>query len=195
MVSGTPGDPLEPLVFAVLAGLTPPDVESVLYDDRIETIPFEEPTDLVAITVDTFTAKRSYQIATQYHCRGIPVVMGGYHPTLQTEEVLQFATSVVIGDAEGVWAEAIEDARKGNLKRIYDGRYPSLDGVQPDHTIFKGKRYKPMALVQLGRGCRFNCNFCSIHAFYGNNIRRRPFHQVVKEIEQAGRKYVFFTDY
>ena len=194
MICGAAEDVLEPLVFAVLAGLTPPDVECVLYDDRIETIPFDEPTNLAALTVQTFTAKRAYQIASQYHQRGVPVIMGGYHPTLQPQEVLQFADAIVVGDAEGVWADVIEDVRKGSLKRIYQNRYPSLDGLQPDHSIFKGKRYKPIALVLFGRGCRFACDFCSIHAFYGTNIRQRPIHQVMEEIERAGQKYVFLTD-
>lgn len=194
MTCGVAKDAFEPLVFAILAGLTPPDVECVLYDELIETIPFDEPTDLVALTVETFTAKRAYQIAAQYYQRGVPVVMGGYHPTLQPEETLQFATSIVIGDAEDVWTGVIEDARKGNLKRIYESRYPSLDRMRLDRTIFKGKRYKPIMLVQFGRGCRFACDFCSIHAFYGSNMRQRPIAQVVKEIEQVGRKYILFTD-
>lgn len=194
MTAGVQGDALEPLVFAILAGLTPPDVECVLYDQRIEAIPFDEPTDLAVLTVETFTAKSAYQIATQYHCRGVPVIMGGYHPTLQPQEALKFATSVVIGDAEGVWADLVEDARKGNLRRIYENRYPSLDGLQPERSIFKGKRYRPIALVQFGRGCRFACDFCCIHAFYGNNIRQRPIDQVIEEIEQVNRRLIFFTD-
>ena len=50
---------MEPLMLGVLAGLTPPDVEVVLYDDRMEAIPYDEPADLVAITVETFTARRA----------------------------------------------------------------------------------------------------------------------------------------
>jgi len=54
---------MEPLPLAVLAALTPPDVECVLYDDRIEPIPFDEATDLVAISVEIYTARRAYEIA------------------------------------------------------------------------------------------------------------------------------------
>lgn len=43
---------MEPLPLGVLAGLTPPDVECVRYDDRLEEIPYDEPTDLVAAQVD-----------------------------------------------------------------------------------------------------------------------------------------------
>ena len=47
---------MQPLSVALLAGLTPPEVEVRFYDDRLDCIPFDEPTDLVAMSVETFTA-------------------------------------------------------------------------------------------------------------------------------------------
>ena len=41
-------------------------LELRFYDDRLEAIPFDDPTDLVAITVETYTARRAYQIASEY---------------------------------------------------------------------------------------------------------------------------------
>jgi len=82
---------MEPLAPAVLAALTPRDVEVRFWDDRVEAIPFEEPTDLVALSVETYTAKRCYQIASEYRRRGVPVVMGGFHPALCPEEAARFA--------------------------------------------------------------------------------------------------------
>ncbi len=76
---------MEPLQLGVLAALTPPDVEVVLYDDRLEPIPYDEPTDLVAITVETYTARRAYEISAEYRRRGVPVVMGGMQATLLPE--------------------------------------------------------------------------------------------------------------
>ena len=67
---------MEPLPPATIAGLTPKDVDVRFYDDRMEDIPFDQATDLVAISVETYTARRSYQIATEYRKRGVPVVMG-----------------------------------------------------------------------------------------------------------------------
>ena len=75
---------MQPLSMAVLAGLTPADVDVAFYDDRMEAIRFDEPTDLVAMSVETFTALRAYRIAAQFRRRGVPVVMGGYHVTLLT---------------------------------------------------------------------------------------------------------------
>ena len=91
---------MEPLPPAAIAGLTPAEVQIKFYDDRMERIPFDEPTDLVAISVETYTARRAYQIASEYRKRSIPVVMGGFHATLCPEEVSQYADAVVIGEAE-----------------------------------------------------------------------------------------------
>src|SRR5262245_14366118 len=77
---------MQPLSMALLAGLTPPDVDVRFYDDRLDDINFDEPTDLVAMSVETFTALRSYRIARQFRARGVPVAMGGYHVTLLPEE-------------------------------------------------------------------------------------------------------------
>ena len=69
---------MEPLAPAVLAALTPPEVEVKFYDDRMEPIPFDEPTDLVAMSVETYTAKRAYQISSEYRRRGVPVAHGRF---------------------------------------------------------------------------------------------------------------------
>lgn len=53
---------MECLPAAMIAALTPPDVEKKFYDDRLEPIPFDEPTDLVAISVETYTAKRATRL-------------------------------------------------------------------------------------------------------------------------------------
>jgi radical SAM superfamily enzyme YgiQ (UPF0313 family) len=109
---------MEPLVAAVIAGLTPDDVEVNFYDDRMEVIPFDKPTDLVAISIETYTARRAYQIASEYRRRGVPMVMGGFHATLVPEEVADYAEAVVIGEAEGIWSRVIDDARHGKLEKF-----------------------------------------------------------------------------
>jgi radical SAM superfamily enzyme YgiQ (UPF0313 family) len=188
-------DAMQPLSLAILASLTPADVQLELMDERLEPIRFDAPTDLVAMTVETFTARNAYQIAARFRRRGIPVVMGGYHPTLLPEEALQHADAVVVGDAEGIWPEIVEDARAGELRRVYQAaETPSLAGPMPRRDIFRGKRYAPLNLVQFGRGCRFACDFCSIHAFYGTNLRWRPVEDVVVEIKSLGRRHLLFVD-
>lgn len=188
-------DAMEPLCFAILKALTPTDVETAFYDERIEPIPVDDDTDLVALTVETYTARRAYQIASEYRQRGVPVVFGGYHPTFLPEECLEHADAVVTGDAEGIWAQVIDDARHGRLQRLYrSAEFPELANIIPDRSIFAGKKYAPIGLVQFGRGCRFNCSFCSIRAFYGNNLRQRPIADVVEDIRRSGRRQIFLVD-
>src|SRR5438874_9244800 len=124
---------MEPLPAAAIAGLTPRDVEIRFYDDRMERVPFDEPTDLVAISVETYTAKRAYQIASEYRKRRVPVVMGGFHATLCPDEVARYAEAVVCGEAEALWPQVIDDARHGKLEKLYrqSGR-PSLAKLKPD---------------------------------------------------------------
>src|SRR6184192_1418898 len=106
---------MEPLAPATLAGLTPKsrDTDIRFYDDRTESIPFDEPTDLVALSVDTYTAKRSYQIASEFRRRGVPVVMSGFHPYTAPDEVIEYADSIVVGVAEGLWPKVVDDFRNG----------------------------------------------------------------------------------
>lgn len=186
---------MQPLAPATLAGLTPPDVEVKFYDDRMEVIPYDEPTDLVAISVETYTAVRSYQIASEYRRRGVPVVMGGFHPTLVPDEVSEYAEAIIIGEAEGVWPEVIKDARDGRLKRIYrQARRPSLAGMKPDRSIFAGKRYLPLGLVEAGRGCHLKCDFCAVQSYFGSTQTRRPIGDILDEIRRMRAPIYFFVD-
>src|SRR5436190_14546197 len=113
---------MQPLSMALLDSLMPAWVDVRFYDDRVDDIPFDEATDLVALSVETFTALRAYKIARQYRARGVRVIMGGYHVTLLPDEAAREADAIVVGDAEPVWAQMLADARRRDLQPVYDGR-------------------------------------------------------------------------
>lgn len=188
---------MEPLPAGYLSAMTPDDVEVAFYDDRMESIPYDEATDLVAISIETYTAKRAYQIATEYRRRGVPVVMGGFHATLVPDEVQQYAETVVIGEAEQTWPRVIEDFKKGQMKRVYrqEGR-SDMAHIKPDRSIFKGKKYLKIRLIEASRGCIFKCNFCAITSFFDGSVNRRCTDTILEEIREINEpdSLYFFVD-
>lgn len=192
-------DAFPPLAMGILAARTPSKFEVKFYDDRVEATPLDESTDLVALSVETFTARRAYHIADAYRSRGIPVVMGGHHPTLMPDEVAGHADVVFTGDAEGVWEELLDDFLHGTLKDRYHGNPENFGREHKmDRSIFEGKKYGPALLVQCGRGCRHSCDFCSVHAFYGTRLCRYPTDTIVGEIaalvKRHPRRLLMFVD-
>lgn len=186
---------MQPLSMAVMASLMPPDVETVFFDDRMESIRYDDPTNLVVISVETFTALRAYRIAAQFRERGILVVLGGYHVTLIPEEAKQYADAIVIGDAEPVWDSVIADARKGRLRAQYDGRgHRELRDIRPARSIFGSRKYQNITLVEYARGCNFKCDFCSITAFHKATQSHRPARDVAREMEETGSRRFFIVD-
>ena len=188
---------MEPLPAAAIAGLTPRDVDVRFYDDRMEPIPYDEPTDAVAMSLETYTAKRAYQIASEYRRRGVPVILGGFHATLCPEEAEHYAEAVVTGEAESVWPQVVDDLRHGTLQKRYSSSERlGLEAIRIDRSIFAGKRYMPIGLIETGRGCRFPCEFCAIQSFFERTHRARPVDRIVAELQQIRNRarLFFFVD-
>lgn len=186
---------MEPLSIATLAALTPSNIQRRFFDDRLESIDYDAATDLVALSVETYTARRAYQIAARYRKKGVPVVMGGFHPSLAPDDALKHADSIVIGEAEESWPRLLEDFASNRMQRQYEqAERPSLNHRFPDRSIYGDKKYQPIALVETGRGCRFKCEFCSITQFYRQSHVQRPVSDVIAEITALDQRYIFFTD-
>ena len=166
------------LGLGVLAALTPPEDEIVYSDDVVRPFRIErdlKPVDLVGISVDSKTARRSYDIADAYRRRGVKVVMGGIHPTACPEEAREHADAVVLSEAEDLWPVLLQDFKRGELKPIYQGPLPDLaNKPAPRRDIFTSKKYIPFKVVQTMRGCPYPCEFCSVSTANGTTMRFRP---------------------
>ena len=186
---------MEPLQLAIIAGLVNRSDEVIMYDDRLEQIPFDEKTDLVCITVDSFSARRAYEISGEFRSRGVKVILGGMHVSLRPDEASQYSDSIVIGDVEPVWKQIMGDIRKEKLQKIYNAPFGvPQDGFFPNRNIYKGKEYLPVSLMQFSRGCKFSCTFCSVSQFFNHSHKCRKIDEVLYEIEKDKLQTILFVD-
>ena len=185
-----------PLGLAMVAAATPPEHEIRLLDENLDALEIDDPVDLVGITAMTCQAMRAYEIAAEYRLRGVPVILGGMHVTLIPEEAAEHADSILLGDAETVWTNIVDDARKRKLQPRYEGKpgVGQINRVLPRRDLFKGKGYLPLTLMQYVRGCRFACSFCAVSQYFDKKHYHRAIDDVLREIEAQDRKFIFFID-
>ena len=174
-----------------LAALFPPDVNVTVRDEQIRQVDYDIDVDLVAITFLISNAPHAYEIADRFRKRGIPVIMGGFHASALPEEVLEHANAVVIGEAEYVFQEIIDDFKRGSLKRIYKStKLHSLKGLPVPRYDLIEKDFIINHPVQATRGCPFRCSFCSVISFYPS-LRVRPIDEVIRDITCfEGKNYI-----
>jgi len=127
------------------------------------------------------------------------VIMGGPHATFWPDEALQHADAVVIGEAESVWAQALEDAERGVLQPRYTGEPRPLNGLPIPRYDLLPKGFFVRRVVQATRGCPFFCSFCSVPSV-NPGFRTRPVEEVLADIRYDDfphwwqRKIVWFWD-
>ena len=184
---------LPPLGMALIAALTPPDVEVSLTDENVAPVNFQKEVDMVGITSLTSTSQRAYKIADKFRAMGKKVVLGGIHPSILAEEASQHADAVVIGEAEGIWPGVIADFRANKLQKIYRQNVrPSLvDLPNPRRDLFTKSSYYFTNTIFTTRGCPYSCSFCTVASFFGHTYRCRPVAEVINEIKTLNRKKLF----
>ncbi len=187
------------LSLPVLASLTPPEIQVEIVDEYFEDVPFDDAADIIGVSFMTSQAPRAYQIGDEFRKRGKKVVLGGIHASALPEEALEHADAVVVGEAEEIWPQVLEDFKNGKMQRIYKSiNFPKLSGLpMPRYDLLKKDRYRLFKInfpIQAGRGCPFKCEFCSVSRFFGNQYRWRPVEEVVQEVQKIKIKKVFFVD-
>ena len=184
------------LSLTTLAALTPEPWEAKIVDENLESVDFSDLPDLAGITIMTPLAKRGYELADGFREKGVPVVLGGIHPTMMKDESKAHADAVVLGEAEEVWAQVLSDLERGHLKDFYKAAdFCKLEGLPiPRRDLLNRRGYFFVNTIQTSRGCPYDCDFCSVTSFYGRTYRVRPVEDVIHEIGQTEGGFVFFVD-
>ncbi len=182
----------QPLSLGIIAALTPSHWRVKIIDENFRAFRYY-PADLVGLTAFSSTATRAYEIASVYREKGTPVVIGGIHASMMPDEALQFADSVVVGEAESVWGKVISDFEQGQLQPLYSGQLLDMkNSPRPRRDLFHPGYV--FGSIQTSRGCPFDCSFCSVSAFNGRHYRMRPIDDVLDELAEIPQHNVFFLD-
>jgi radical SAM superfamily enzyme YgiQ (UPF0313 family) len=187
--------------------------EVKIFCEDIDEIDWNEVfrSDFVGISTITSTALRAYSFADKIKEKGIPVVMGGAHPTFMPEEALEHADYVIRGEGEEAIVEFTQflegnfplekiknlSYRKKNQFQHNPLRPPisNLDSLPfPDLTLIKGFEKINITPIITSRGCPYNCTFCSVTKMFGHRYRYRSPENVIAEIREKNPRYLFFYD-
>ena len=175
------------LSLPVIAAYTPDHWDVTFIDESVEPVDFNLDVDLVGISAQmTCYAPRAYQLAQKFRARGIKTVIGGTHVSYCPDEAIQYADTVMIGESEATWPQALADFEAGRMQPFYRMEtFPNLDEYRfPRVDLFRHDAYMTSSCIQTTRGCHFECEFCSVSPYNGKNSRRRPVAHVVDEIQR-----------
>jgi radical SAM superfamily enzyme YgiQ (UPF0313 family) len=190
----------------LLASITPLNWDVEIIDENKTPINFEAETDLVALTALSASALRAYEIAGKFRMRGIPVIMGGIHATVLPDETAKYVDSVVVGEADEIWSQILNDFERGRLQKAYKPQLPRSLDLQETREITKTHRvnfinWLPLSLkvtfMQVGRGCPNSCEFCSVTKISGRTLRTKSIPYIIGKIKEEiakGTDFFFFYD-
>ena len=198
-------------------------VSTAVYDETVHRVAADDlarrhrprrPLDRTVVClvgVQTNQFPRASDLALAFRRRGLPVMIGGFHvsgvlelfhePSREIAALLDAGVTIVNGEVEKIWGALLEDAlldRLGPRVDVHDR--PDLSAAPLPRIPRRYMRrfaYPHMATVDVGRGCPFNCSFCSIINVQGKAMRHRDPAAIVEAVRRnaaRGIDYYFFTD-
>jgi len=189
-----------PLGLLTVAAMLPVDWELRLVDTNVAQLAERdiEWADWVMLSGMIVQKDSAREIARRCAALQRPVIAGGPLFTTGHADFPEIA-HFVLGEAEGVIRELVEDMRAGTVKAAYRaGTYPDVDTTPVPRWDLVDLRHYVTMPVQFSRGCPFDCEFCDIVAMYGRVPRTKAPQRVVAELEalrRAGwRDMVFIVD-
>ena len=202
------------------------DVDVLLFDECVDRIDprrlgrrLSRPGTKVLVAlagVQTNQFPRAQDLARQFKAEGFDVMIGGFHVSgsvamahaipPECQAMIDEGVTIVLGEVEDRWAGLLQDAAAGQLRPLYDflKDLPDLS-ARPLPKCSTRLMHKFAAhdygTIDAGRGCPFNCSFCTIINVQGHAMRSRGASKIVDHIRahyRVGRKpgirHYFFTD-
>ncbi|HEY0330688.1 MAG TPA: radical SAM protein [Rhodopseudomonas sp.] len=154
---------------------------------------------------------RALDIARPLRQAGVPVAIGGFHvsgclamlPGIQPDlqEALDLGITLYAGELEGRCDALLRDAAGGTLQSLYNylNELPSLEGA-PSPILpkrFLQRTYNTQTSFDAGRGCPYQCSFCTIINVQGRKSRRRSpddVERIIRENIAQNIRQFFITD-
>ena len=190
---------LPSLGLLTLAALTP-DHHEVHYIE-VPELDDDLPGSFDVVALSSFTAmiEDAYILADRYRKIGTKVILGGLHVTLCPDEAETHADAIVIGEAEPVWGNVLDDLETGHLKRRYASAQP-FDLAQaplPRFDLLDIERYNRLT-VQTSRSCPWLCEFCASSIVLQPTYRTKPVDKIMNEIDAIkslwNKPFIEFAD-
>ncbi|WP_035900014.1 B12-binding domain-containing radical SAM protein [Labrenzia sp. DG1229] len=179
---------LPSLALLTLAGLTPSDVH-VCYLEVADLAALDDlPCEIDAVAISSYSAqiRETYALADRYRREGTKVILGGLHITACPQEAGRHADAIVLGEAEPVWRQVVQDLKDEDLKPVYDARSLSFDlqnAPMPAFELLDFERYNRLT-VQTQRGCPLSCDFCASSIRISPKFKTKPVEKVIAEIHR-----------
>lgn len=185
------------------------DIQKIIRESRRK----KTKTIVCLVGVQSNQFPRAADLALSFRKAGIDVLIGGFHvsgilatlPYLTPELALlqEAGVTLVAGEVEGRWESLLRDALTGNLKPVYNflleppdlSRAPMPEIPKNLLGKFAVRRF---ATLDCGRGCPFQCSFCTVINVQGRRMRFRPVEGILRWLRENYRRhkinYYFFTD-
>ena len=154
---------------------------------------------------------RALDLARAFRLKDVPVVIGGFHvsgcismlPELPSDlkEAQSLGVTLYAGEGEGRMADLVRDIDAGQAKPVYNflNDMPGMEAaaipVLPKEVV--GLIVGHHACFDAGRGCPFQCSFCTIINVQGRKSRYRTADDVeaiVRANAAQGINHYFVTD-
>lgn len=156
---------------------------------------------------------RASDLALDFRRAGLDVLIGGFHvsgilatlgqlpPDLL--ELQRAGVTIVAGEVEHRWEMILQDALNNALEPVYNflQEAPDLSGTpmpQIAPNLLNGYAVQHFATLDCGRGCPFQCSFCTVINVQGRRMRFRPVDAIIRQVRENYGLYkithYFFTD-